>query len=64
LIKPGNHKNAKTHNSTWRTNPKWKQVQQVDNDVQEVISDLDEKLNRVLAKQEREYLGKHTVVHT
>lgn len=50
-------KNAKTDESTWRSNPKWKKVQEADANVQDVIKDLDLKLNKVLAKQEREYLG-------
>lgn len=56
ITKLGSFKNAKVDDASWRSHPKWKKVQEVDKNVQDVITDLDLKLNKVLAKQEKEYL--------
>jgi hypothetical protein len=51
---------GKLKDPSWKAHPKWTEVMQVDKSVQEVISDLDVRLNKVLAKQEREYLGNYS----
>ena len=39
----------------------WKKVKETNGEIQEVITDLDQKLNRVLAKQEYEYLKGYNI---
>ena len=39
----------------------WKKVKETNNDIQDVIADLDTRLNRVLAKQEYEYLKGYNI---
>lgn len=42
-------------------NEMWQKVKETNGDIQGVISDLDVKLNRVLAKQEYEYLKGYNI---
>lgn len=45
----------------FKDNEKWQQVEETNDQIKEVISDLDVKLNRVLAKQEYEYLKGYNI---
>ena len=42
-------------------NEQWKKVKETNFEIQDVITDLDQKLNRVLAKQEYEYLKGYNI---
>lgn len=45
----------------YKENEKWQTVEDTNDQIKEVISDLDIKLNRVLAKQEYEYLKGYNI---
>ena len=51
----------KTISTILDENEIWHKVKETNNDIQEVITDLDVKLNRVLAKQEYEYLKGYNI---
>ena len=54
---------AKEEEEPWKkyANKHWTKVQETNGSLEELISDLDGKLNKVLAKQEYEYLKGYNI---